>query len=562
MKYYYKFFLCLLLIRFLNINSSFAQPILQKKVTLSLTKQTTSFALRSMEKQADFIFSYSNEILNEDSLVSIQIKNKPILEVLQYLFGEKYTYRQHNHHLIISLATAQNSYEVRGFVLDKESGKPVPFATVYEKKLLVATMADETGAFHIKLKKKGLSDSLSVSRISYRDTTLAISWEQSNKQIIPLTLENKELDSVYISMIKNRDGLLKTILPFRQVMNSLNLSNFFARQPFQFSLLPRLGTHGNISSQIINKFSFNILGGFNGGVNGLEIGGLYNITNKNAKYLQVAGLFNLVGGEAKGVQIAGLFSKDSTVSGVQVSGIFNKTNLVKGLQISGITNITKTTNGMQAAGIFNKTLTAKGFQLAGLFNKNNYFSGFQIATVNLNKRFKGVQIGVVNIIDTLDGVSIGLLNIGKPAINKLSVSYDEMGMMSVAHKSGNPKFYNILKVGSRLSYLEKAFSAGYGFGKQVRLNKSFSLHPELMSLYYYNGNLRNQNIGARLGLNFQVDFTKSFSIFAGPSVQVLYSKHSNVPNGYTTDLSYGNKKFTIVPKLSGWFGWSIGMNFF
>jgi hypothetical protein len=56
-----------------------------------------------------------------------------------------------------------------------------------------------------------------------------------------------------------------------------------------------VGTHGKLSGQVTNNFSFNILGGYGAGVNGAEVGGLFNIDKKDVKYTpRWAASFNVV----------------------------------------------------------------------------------------------------------------------------------------------------------------------------------------------------------------------------------------------------------------------------
>jgi hypothetical protein len=97
-----------------------------------------------------------------------------------------------------------------------------------------------------------------------------------------------------------RTGMGKFLLSAKQKMQSINLRKFFTTRPFQLSLVPGISTQGKMSGQVVNNFSFNLLGGYTGGTNGLEVGGLFNIDKKDVKYLQAAGLFNIAGGKTKG----------------------------------------------------------------------------------------------------------------------------------------------------------------------------------------------------------------------------------------------------------------------
>lgn len=578
MKFLYKSVWLIFLTACIITGDCHAQNILEKRITVSVSQEPVSTVLTSIEKQAGFFFSYNNNLFKADSLVTIKAKNQTVAEVLNLLFGKRFQYRHLNNHLIISENVGENNLEIRGLVSDKESGNPVPYATVYERNQLAAAMTDEQGAFKLVLKKRGNTDSLSVSRVSYSDTIMPIDWSRAQHVSIKIRPLDKSLDSVIVSMMAQRDWLMRNILSYKQMMNSINLNRFFVKQPFQFSIIPGLGSRGKMSSQMVNKFSFNLLGGYNGGVDGLEVGGLYNITNRNVQYVQVgglfnvaggyakgvqvAGLFNIVGGHAEGVQVAGLFNRDSSVRGLQVAGIFNRTLKTEGFQVAGLVNRSDSMRGFQVAGIFNHTVKAKGFQVAGLVNKNDTMQGFQVAAINLNRKFKGTQIGVVNIADSIEGTPIGLINLGKGGINSLSISYNEMGMALLSYKSGNPKFYNILAAGSSLDPQQKALAFGYGFGKEMSIGNVFQINPELTSLFFLNGNREKQNISARLQLNFQFRISKSFSLYAGPAVTALYSKPGAIPDGYKADLSNGMHHFSITKNTTGWFGWNVGINLF
>ena len=512
------------------VQASVAQSLLQKRISVAVSKEPLSHVLTLIEKQGGFIFSYNSNLFHADSVVSMHWKNQSISNVLHSLFGNRFQYRQQNNHVIITQTPSPAGLEINGKIIDRITGEPVAYATVYERNQLVVTMTDEQGSFKLSFKKRSSTDSISVSRVSYADTIIPLRSDEVRYIEIAISGINRPLDSVVVSMMR-RDWLKRSILSSRQMMNSINLDHFFAKQPFQFSILPGIGSHGKMSSQLVNKFSFNLFGGYNGGVNGMEIAGLYNITNKDVRYFQVAGLFNMVGGHAEGFQVAGLFNKDSSMK------------------------------GFQASGLYNKTVNTRGFQIAAL-NKNDSMQGFQAAVVNVNHKFKGVQIGIVNVADTIEGIPIGLINLGKSGVNHLSFSYNEMGFLLFSYKTGNPRFYNILVAGSRLYFKEKAFSIGYGFGKEMNMTNSFSINPELTSLYFYNGNKEKQNISARLLLNFQLKISNAISLYAGPAITALYAKPGTIPGGYKEDLSNGAHNFFVAKNTTGWFGWNAGINRF
>src|SRR5699024_5124748 len=163
----------------------------------------------------------------------------------------------------------------------------------------------------------------------------------------------------------NKNRINNFLLSSRQKIRDINLRRFFIKQPFQYALWPGLGTHGKLSAQVMNKYSFNILGGYTAGVNWFELGGLFNIDKKDVQYVQLAGLFNAVGGNTTGLQGAGVYNQvEQKVTGIQMAGILNKSQQLKGFQLAGLVNINNTTlTGVQMASILNYTHHLKGLQI-------------------------------------------------------------------------------------------------------------------------------------------------------------------------------------------------------
>ena len=73
-------------------------------------------------------------------------------------------------------------------------------------------------------------------------------------------------------------------------------------RPFQISFITPLGTNGIESVNINNNFSINLFGGYNGGLDGLEVSGFAGILKNNMKGTQIAGFGNIVLKEGDGAQ--------------------------------------------------------------------------------------------------------------------------------------------------------------------------------------------------------------------------------------------------------------------
>lgn len=574
------------------------QELLQRKVTVRATQRPVQEVLQSAEKQAGFFFSYNSNILRGDSIVSISLGNRSVKELLERLFGEKYHYSESGKHLIIQPAISYQYWYVSGRVIDKVTGEPVGYATVYERQQLISTMTDEEGRFRLQLKERRPNAAISISKVSYADTLIQLATAQQQELTISMAQVSYTLDSVVISGVE-KTWLAGLFLSSKQTMNSFNLNSFFSKQPFQFSLTPGLGSHGRMGAQVINKFSMNILGGYTAGVNGFELGGLFNIVKKDMQYAQVAGLFNIVGDNAYGVQIAGMHNSvlDSAsgvqvagisnivnrdLKGIQVAGIYNHALHSKGVQASGIGNIdVRASSGVNVGGIFNSTRYMEGVQVAGIANVNaKKTSGIQIAGIanvsvqemkglqvagilNLTKVIKGVQIGFINIADTSEGYSIGLLNIIRKGYHKLSVSTNEVQHLSIAYKSGNERLYSILAAGTQLDPGQKAYTFGYGLGSDLPIgHKGWFINPELVHLYIFAGDAAQQNLLNRLHLHVKYRLGKFADLYAGPAFSVLYAKQVTTPEGYRADFINGYPSFSIGKEVKAWIGWSIGLDLF
>lgn len=596
------------------------QTVLQKRISLDISRQRLDMVLEILSNKGDFYFSYNSSIVKKDSVVSFRAENKTVREILSQLFNTTYEFRESGNYVIIRKApirmmlvtqkgeTDGKIYSVSGYVYDETSGAAIPDATIYEKSVLASALTNTEGFFKIKLKSSKASIAeLSVSKEFYEDTTVAIKPhfnQEISITLMPLLPEGEKVvvkpedyltpdkevkpqssafDSTQASAFGSaqtsgrdsinvqRTGIGKFLLSTKQKIQSINLRKFFTTRPFQFSLVPGVGSHGWMSAQVVNNFSFNLLGGYTAGTNGLEIGGLFNIDKKEVKYVQVAGLFNAVGGRVKGLQVAGINNLVfDSVKAMQVAGV---NNLVKGkfggFQVAGVYNhVTDTVRGLQVAGVGNfANKKVGGIQIGGVANvARQQMNGVQVAGVfNYAKRLKGVQIGLINIADSSDGYSIGLINIVLKGYHQLSYSASEIQNVNLAFKTGNRRLYSILQAGMNVSDSNKLYSFGYGLGAEIPLNKkkTISINPELSSNYLYLGSWDYTNLLNRVNLNLQLKLGKYVSLFAGPSFSVYVSDQQTKINGYRHPLPpSGYNKIRFSNRVSGWLGWNVGISFF
>ncbi|MDI3321683.1 STN and carboxypeptidase regulatory-like domain-containing protein [Pinibacter soli] len=628
---------------FLFHKNAGAQSILNKTISVEVTRQRVEDVLEIISNKGDFYFSYNSNIINRDSLVTISAPNKTIKQILDLIFKSGFEFKESGNYIIIrrtpiklTLVTNQavsedNFFTVTGYIIDEQTGERVRDASIYEKQKLLIATSDDKGYFKLKIKNKYKSIALTVSKENYQDTTVNIQPnynQQIRIAIVPIDISSRSIiitpqslyapDSIYVAVqqpdssiwlytYKKLDSSLvettrlgRLLLSSRLKIQSVNLNKFFTVRPVQVSVLPKVSTNGKLNSQVVNNFSVNILGGYSGGVNGFEMGGLFNIDKKDVKYFQIGGLFNSVGQSVTGVQIGGINNTvmDSVVGmqvggitnyvknsfhGVQLGGIYNHIGKsATGLQVGGIANYLRNDlQGMQLGGIYNHVNSGtqgaqiagitnysnrymNGFQLAGIANVTNNLQGVQIAgIVNYAKKMKGLQIGLINIADTSEGVSLGLINIILKGYHKLALYNNEVTDVNIAFKSGTKYLYSILTAGAKLDKNQKAYSAGYGLGTDISFTPRFGINPELTGSLIYLGDFDNANILSRFNLNVHYNITKHFSIFGGPAYSLYYSKQITKNPGYATVIpSEGYSVRSFDNHLTGWIGWNVGIALF
>ena len=241
-------------------------------------------------------------------------------------------------------------------------------------------------------------------------------------------------------------------------LKNVNLANINDTifNSFSVSLLPPISTNKLLSFHTRNTISLNIIGGNSKGLNGVEIGGVYNYDDGDVYGVQVAGVVNAVSedvvgtqisgvmnavkGNVKGVQVAGVINNnDSITEGIQISGVYQKTHTLRGLQIGGLYNRAVKAIGGQISGLINTVDSATTFlQIAGLYNHAANIKGIQISgLVNTCDTLTGLQIGIFNRANHVKkGLSIGLINYVKNGYNKLEFSHNDLGTTYIGYRSG------------------------------------------------------------------------------------------------------------------------------
>jgi hypothetical protein len=492
---------------------------------------------------------------------------------------------------------------VSGIIMDASDRKPLGNATVYETENKRSTTSAADGRYKLVIPSGKKIRGLTFCKAGFADTVIFIKQSAERRVDVilrPLDGGIQRMKPLTGSISMNRTdslGLVNWLVPDEAMINSQNLE-FRTSRTFQASIIPYIGTNWKVTGSITNRFSLNLLAGYTGGLKGVEVGGLLNITRNNISGVQIGGLGNIVGDHGKGWQIGGLFNFDlgkfegvqvgglfnyvpDTISGVQVGGLANViTGKIKGVQVAGLANIvTRNCDGWQISGLLNLTMkdvrhaqitglvnygnNIDGFQLAGLVNiARRHNSGVQIAgLVNYATTLHGLQLGLINVSNTVErGVPIGLFSYVQKGYHLFELSGNEIFYGNVAFKSGTRSFYNFVQIGMGSDY---KLQGSYGIGTIFNLGKKLSMNLDASAGFVYHP---TDTIYHGLLMKFnpalEYRFAKHFAIFAGPAYNCfVFSKGK--PSATSRGLSTYDFYFesTENASIQMWIGAVVGVRF-
>ncbi len=412
-----------------------AEPLLNRRVSLSASATTLEDALLLLAEKGHFSLSYNAALLPTDSVVSFRFQNQRIKAVLSVLLPPDIDMRTSGNHLVL-LKKVRKKQEARqekivltGTILNLERQYPLVDALVFDVSGLQSALTDSAGNFQLVFPNPYDRIALSISRKNYRDTVLLLSPNNQHLNILLLrSTPNVQVEDMPANPFAAYNlGFATPFIAPALVNRANNLEGYISR-PFQLSLLPVLGTNLKMGGLVNNQYSLNLLGGYGYGVQKAELGGVFNVNRAQVHGLQLAGAFNFTGGSVTGAQVAvGLNRTGGNQRGVQMSGGINQVKgHMSGVQVAGLINNTQgPVNGFglagvvcysgdslratQIGGVLNVVKgPAEGFQLAGLTvinasdTRGMVFSGAMSATAG---DFQGVQFaGAFNIAHNAGGV--------------------------------------------------------------------------------------------------------------------------------------------------------------
>jgi hypothetical protein len=210
----------------------FAQQILQKPVDVSVREQPVSAVLKMIGDQGKFYFSYNSNLIPGDSLVTLNASGRSVKQVLDQLFKNNYQYREKGDYLIILPAAKEKTLHITGRIVDIETGKPVDYASVYSRQLLISTLSGDDGGFRLRLKDRSFPVNLTISKVGYGDTTIVIHSADEADQQIRIAQQAVDLDPLIVRYSEGESTWLgRLFLSAKLRAQSRNIGRFFVALP-------------------------------------------------------------------------------------------------------------------------------------------------------------------------------------------------------------------------------------------------------------------------------------------------------------------------------------------
>lgn len=562
-----------------------------KRISLQVKNEALESVLYKIDDISGYSFSYSPDYLPVDSLVTFNLQNVELEQVLHEIFKDKMSYKLVAKTIIIRPNTQFKIIEkeenkqivkvkklktvkpskifFRGSIISKYSKRSLSSVSILDPQQKRIYHSDSLGNFEFELKTKLPYLELYVSKNGYEEKVLVLKNETQNKLIIELEKIKEEVfietktDSIDYKPSIDSLNLVKIFVEEQRSETAKNLDPFFGQTGIQLSFTPGLSTNKKLNAITNNRLSINALGGYSKGVEGIEVGGLFNINRHNMNGLQVAGLSNIVAEKVNGIQVAGISNYNryllngiqtsgilgisyGLVNGLQLSGFISNARKVNGIQTAGFTAVSfKKVNGIQASTFYNYSHRLNGIQASAFVNMSGkYLNGIQTSTFanvatgqvnglqasvffNYAKKINGLQIGLINVAIENKGLALGLFSFIIDGYHELDFFTTRLYAYNMSFKTGQKYFYNIFQASTILKQNDSrsgTYSLGYGIGSSVGSgDRKFVVDIDLTlnTIWDENFSQFNEMLWGRLDIIPSIKISGPLYIYTGPTIDLL-----------------------------------------
>ncbi len=495
--------------------------VLEQRVTIYFADAAVSEVLAGISRSYGTRFAFSSDMVPMHRRVTIEAQNEPLFKVLDRLFENQ----------PVQYATLNGQVVLK----PERPRKPDPVGTLLETPKIKPPVQTSPIYPPQELSKEEIA-AIERQKARWAQVAALEQWRTRHLERPAVPVQAPPQEPVQA--------------PTQEPVHRLA----------QISLLPLIGTNALYSTRISNDFSLNVLWGISAGLSGVEIGGIGNTVVGDVTGVQIAGIGSIVGGQVTGTQIAGLFNiSEGRVQGFQAAGLFNLSGATDAVQMSGMFNIARgQAEGLQAAGLFNLSAhTTGGTQLAGLFNRCSGHVRLQMASLfniagdvrhgqvatlfNRAKQVQGFQLGLINIADTVAGAPVGLINIIRRGYNRVELAHTDLFYGQIGLKFGAYNFYNIVQASAHWNSWSNhriqglSWGIGYGIGSARQIAPRILANAELTAMHVSEKArwTRALNLLNQFRLSIDLQLAPHFSIFGGPSLNLMLSRRIDPDTGVT-----------------------------
>jgi hypothetical protein len=232
--------------------------MLDSLFSFSAGKVKTGEALRIITGQTGYNFTYDSRLIDADRVTELEfskIKLRTILEKvtgsdsLEFSVIDKFIIfsRKVQNIMPSSGAIPEPSLDfISGIIKDRETGEPLPFATVALKNKGKGTVANASGEFGLKLSADMLMDTLSVAYLGYVNFEIPVNKTVKNTEIL--------LDREYIAI---PGIIIKNQIPQEIIHKAVkSIPSNYSREPVYLTGFYREGV---LKRKILQNYSEAIL---------------------------------------------------------------------------------------------------------------------------------------------------------------------------------------------------------------------------------------------------------------------------------------------------------------
>lgn len=174
--------------------------ILQKRASIDIKNRSLQEALTALEKSADVTFSYSSRQIPSSKIVTLQMTDRPLSEILDRLFQNlniQYLVIEGKIILKPSKADTKTKYTISGHIQDANDGETLIGATILITDITQGTISNTYGFYSITLPAGTYS--VKYSFVGYKDVVRQLDLFSDQRVDVQLSADISQLAELIIS---------------------------------------------------------------------------------------------------------------------------------------------------------------------------------------------------------------------------------------------------------------------------------------------------------------------------------------------------------------------------